>query len=104
MKIVSALLIALIALPLSLSMGASYIAETREMIPYFNHASIYFVSNNLSSEPAMMILVGTCLIAIAGIGRKKLSNKDDHHRTRQKIRPTMPPNPNPVPWKKDTYA
>ena len=101
MKIVAAILIALLSLPLCISMGASYIAETDEIIPYFNHASIYFVSNNLRSEPAMMILVGTCLIAIAGIGRKKLSNKDNHHTTRQKIRPTMPPYPDPVPWKKD---
>ncbi len=102
MKIVSALLIAILAIPLCISMGTSYIAETKELIAYESHASIYFVSYNLSSEPAMMILFGTGLIAIAGIGRKKLLKKDNDRKNQQKTRPAMPPYPDPVPWKKDT--
>jgi hypothetical protein len=102
MKIVSALFIAILALPLWISIGTSYIAGTKELIPYSDHAFIYFVSYSLRSEPAMMIFFGTVLIAIAGIGRKNLLNKDADHKNQQKLRPAMPPNPNPVPWKKDT--
>ena len=101
MKIVSSLLIALSALPLCISIGTSYIADSKELIPPGNHASTYLVSYNLSSEPAMLILIGTCMIALAGIGRKKLIKKDNDHKNQNKLRPAMPPYPDPFPWKKD---
>jgi hypothetical protein len=103
MKIVTTLLIAFLVLPLciSISIGTSYIAEPKELIPQDSHVSINFVYYNLSTEPAMMILIGTCLITIAEIGRKKLSKKDNDHKIQQKLKPAMPPYPDPVPWKKE---
>ena len=102
MKIVSALVIAFLALPIGISMGTSYISDIKGLIAHDSLASINFVSHNISSEPAMMILIGTCLIAIGGIGRKKLLKKDNDHKNQQIMRPAMPPYPDPVPWKKVT--
>ena len=102
MKIVSALLIAFLALPIGISIGTSYISDIKGLIAQNSHASINFVSYNLSSEPAMMLLIGISLIAIGGIGRKKLLKKDNDHKSQQIVRPAMPPYPDPVPWKKVT--
>jgi len=62
---------------------------------------MYLVSHNLRSEPAMMILIGILMIAFAGIGRKQLKKKLGDQKNKNKLSPAMPPNPDPIPWKKD---
>jgi len=47
-----------------------------------------------------MLLIGTCLIGISGIGRKKLSDKDTGNRAKRNLKPIIAPYPDPVPWKK----
>ena len=78
-----------------------YIFETKTLISQEVHASMYVVSHNLSSEPAMMILIGASLIAVAGIGRKRLLKKDNDQKNKQNLSSAIPPYPDPVPWKKE---
>jgi hypothetical protein len=101
MKILSSILIAVVALPLGVSMGAGYIPDIKSAIPYNIYAISDLVSNNLNSEPAIMILIGMGLITIAGFGRKRLIRKDKDSNQRDDFRSTIPPHPDPVPWKKD---
>ena len=100
MKLISALLIALVALPMSINMAASYIAELKVLIPNDQHAFINVITNYFSSEPVIMLLIGICLIGISGIGRKKLSDKDTGNRVKRDLKPIIAPYPEPVPWKK----
>ena len=100
-KIVSTFLIALVTIPLCVSLSTSSAVDLKELIPGGSHASFYSVTYNLSSEPVMMILLGTGLIGIAGIGRKRLLKKDSDHKSKNKLGPAIPPHPDPFPWKKE---
>jgi len=101
MKIISALLIALVALPiLCISLASSSAVDFNDIISS-DHAAVQLVTYKLKSEPAMMILIGTGLIGIAGIGRRITLKKDNVHKDKQRLSPTLPPLPDPVPWKKE---
>jgi len=101
MKIISALLIALVTLPIiCFGLASSTDVDFKDIISS-DHASVYLVTNNLNSEPAIMILIGTGLIGIAGIGRRITLKKDNVHKDKKRLSPTLPPLPDPVPWKKE---
>ena len=102
MKIIKSLLIVIVALPLCISIATSYIAESKELNSEKEYAPIVLVSYKLSSEPAIMILVGFGLIGIAGIGRRKLLTRRNDEKRPISLASTRPPFPDPVPWKKDT--
>ncbi len=102
MKIIASLLIVLVAIPLCISMATSYIAESHDLLPQDEYAPIFLVSNKLSSEPAIMILIGFGLIGIAGIGRRKLLNKESSQERPISLTSNRQPLPDPVPWKKET--
>ena len=87
MKIVSSILIAIVAFPLCISIATSYIVETKALIPQEVYASMYLLSYNLGSEPALMIPFGTGLITIAGIGRRKIIKNDNDHRNKDNLAP-----------------
>ena len=101
MKVLSSILTAIVALPICISIVGSYIVGTKALISQEIHASMYWFSHNLSSEPAMMILIGASLIAVAGFGRKRLLKKDNKQKNKQNLSSAIPPYPDPVPWKKD---
>ena len=77
MKIIASLLIVLVAILLCISMAASYIAGSKDLMPQEENAPIILVTNQLSSEPTIMILIGFGLIGIAGLGRRKLLTKEN---------------------------
>jgi hypothetical protein len=102
MKIISTLLIASVTIPLCISLTTSSSVDLKQLIPGGNdHASVYLITHSLSSEPSMMLLIGTALIGIAGIGRKRLPKRDNDHKNENQLRSTIPPHPDPVPWKKE---
>ncbi len=77
MKIILALLVVVVALPLGLSMATTYFTDVRSAISTDVVPISEIISYNLTSEPVMMILIGMGLITIAGIGRKKLIKKNN---------------------------
>lgn len=101
MKIIASLLVVAAALPVSVSIITADIADIKSAILNDEHTITYLVSQNLTSEPAMMFFVGMGLIALAGIGRKKLNKRNNNLRKQKDFRYTMPPYPDPVPWKKE---
>ena len=100
MKIFISLLAATVALPLFLGMAASDISEIEGLVSNDDYAFISEFKHYFSSEPAFMLLIGTCLIGIAGMGRAKLSNRDAGNNEKEKPKPNTIPYPDPVPWKK----
>ena len=100
MKIISILLIASVTIPLCMSLAAPSVVGLKEFIPGSTHTSLNLVTRNLNSEPVMMIFLGTGLIGIAGIGRKISLKKVKQNKNKKKLTPTIPPYPDPVPWKK----
>ena len=101
MKILSSLLIVIVTIPICWSVTASYIADIKSDVTHDVHASISLVSVDVSSEPAMMMIIGTGLIALAGIGRKRINKKNSDPKIRNDFRDAIPPHPDPVPWKKE---
>ena len=77
MKIILALLVVAVALPLGLGMATTYFTDIRSAVSSDIAPVSEIISYNLTSEPVTMILVGMGLITIAGIGRKKLIKKDN---------------------------
>ena len=100
MKIFFALLAVTVVLSLFLGLAASEITEMAVLMPNDDHKFINEITHYSSSEPAIMLLIGTCLISIAGIGRKKISDKDTGNGTKERLKPKLVPHPDPVPWKK----
>ncbi len=77
MKIILALLVIAVALPLGLSMATTYFTDIKSEISNDIAPFSELISYNLTSEPVSMILIGMGLITIAGIGRKKLIKKNN---------------------------
>lgn len=82
MKIISTLLLASVTFPIGIALGTSYVSNLNDLLTDGNLSSLYSFSYNINSEPTLMILIGTGLIGIAGLGRKKLSNTDNKNKTR----------------------
>ena len=100
MKIFFGLLAVTIALPLFIGMAASDISDTEILISTDSHNFISEFKYYFSTEPAILLLIGTCLIGIAGMGRFLLRNKDAGNKEKEKRKPNIVPYPDPVPWKK----
>ena len=100
MKIFIALLTATVSLILFLGIAASDISEIEVFISNDDHTFISEFKHYFSTQPAIMLLIGTCLIGIAGMGRAKLSNRDSGNKEKRKPKPNTVPYPDPVPWKK----
>lgn len=91
MKILSALLTALIVLPLGVDVAASYIADLNVLIPNDDHALINEITYYFNAEPAILLFIGTCLLGVAGIGRKILSDKVSGTSVQRKLKPVLIP-------------
>ncbi|MBW2431894.1 MAG: hypothetical protein JRF56_23300 [Deltaproteobacteria bacterium] len=101
MKILSALLTALIVLSLSISVAASYIVNLKVLIPHDDHALMTEITYYFNSEPAIMLFIGTCLLGVAARGRKILSDRNTTNDVQRKLKPVLFPYPDPVPWKQE---
>ncbi len=101
MKLIASLLVVAATLPVGLGMLSAYITDFKSATQFDRHTIANFVSSNLTSEPALMLFVGIGLITIAGVGRRRLTKRSNQFRKRKNLNYTMPPYPDPVPWKKE---
>ena len=76
MKIISTILIAILAVPFCLNTSENLLADGKEFIPNSYHTFVAGISYGLNSEPAIMIRIGTAMVAVAGFGRKRILKKN----------------------------
>jgi hypothetical protein len=99
MKIISALLIVFATLLICISLAISSGIDLKILTASGDIASLDLIFDDFNLEPAMMIVIGTIFIVIAGIGRKKLLKKDSGDSIKKKKENKTICYPDPVPWK-----